>query len=174
MLRAQNIRGLWRIYPATSEARFQLLVRGIRIGKTLAQPPSTIPFILRDDMREEKPATKVWVDSIPISVADSEIEEALVKVGCKLRSPIKLERARDSDKQLTCFLMGYRFYSSPFPQGRWKKTLGVNIFTAKLYHKEQKQITAFCTPCLTQGHHISVCTSEIVCRECKQTGEKRR
>ena len=63
VLGAHNMRGLWRIYPATSEARSQLLVRGIRIRKTLAQPPSTNLFILRDDMREEKPATKVWVDS---------------------------------------------------------------------------------------------------------------
>ena len=31
----------------------------------------------------------------------------------------------------------------------------------------------FCSRCLTQGHHISVCTSEAVCRECKQTGHKR-
>ena len=87
--RAQHdIRGLWRVYPATAEARSQLLVRGLRIRKTLIQPSSTNPFILRDDMGEEKPATKVWVDNIPISVADSAIEEALVKDGCELRSPI--------------------------------------------------------------------------------------
>ena len=109
MLGAQAIRGLWRIYPVMSEARSQLLVRGIRIRKTLVQSSSTNPFILRDDTGEEKPATKVWVDNIPVSVADSEIEEVLVKVGCKLRSPIKPERARDADKKLTRFLTGCRF-----------------------------------------------------------------
>ena len=49
----------------------------------------------------------------------------------------------------------------------------MNIFTAKLRHKEQKQVTTFCSRCLTQGHHISVSTNYNVCRECKQTGHKR-
>ena len=118
VLGAKDIRGLWRIYPATSEARTQLLVRGIRINKTLVQPSSTNPFVLKDDTGEEKPATKVWIDNAPISVASSEIEEALVKVGCELRSPIKLERASDADKKLTRFLTD--------------TSLRVNIFTAEL------------------------------------------
>ena len=65
VLGAQDIRGLWRVYPATSEARSQLLVKGLRIRNTLIQPSITNPFILRDDTGEEKPATKVWADNIP-------------------------------------------------------------------------------------------------------------
>ena len=148
-------------------------MRGIRIRKTLVQPSSTNPFILRDDTGEEKPATKEWTDNVPISVADSEVEEALVTVGCELRSPIKLERARDADKKLTRFLTGRRFLFVTVPPRPLEKSLRVNIFTAKLYHKEQKQVTAFCLCCLTQGHYISVCTNEIVCRECKEAGHKR-
>ena len=53
--------------------------------KTLVQPSCTNPFILRDDSGEEKPATKVWIDNAPMSVADSEIEEALGKVECEIR-----------------------------------------------------------------------------------------
>ena len=127
VLGAQDIRGRWCIYPATLEARTQLLVRWIRLRKTLVlrknlvlrktlalrktlvQPSCTNPFILRDETREEKPETKVWIDNVPISVADSEIEEALVKVRCQLRSSIKLERVRDADKKLTRFLMERRF-----------------------------------------------------------------
>ena len=92
----------------------------MRIQKTFVQPSSTNAFILRDDTREEKPATKVFIDNVPISVVDSEKEEAVVKVGCKLRSPIKLDRARDADKKLTRFLLDEGFYSSSFPQSRWK------------------------------------------------------
>ena len=174
VLGAPDIRGLWRVYPATAEIRSQLLVKGIRIRNTLIQPSRTNPFSLRDDTGEEKPATKVWVDNVPVSVADSAIEEALVKVGCELRSPIKLERARDADNKLTRILTGagFLFLTVP-PRPLEKKTLRVDISTAKLFHKEQRQVTAFCSLCLTQGHHISVCTSEIVCRECKQTGPKR-
>ena len=50
----------------------------------------------------------------------------------------------------------------------------MNSFTAKLYHKEQKQFTTFCSHCLTQGHHLSLCTNDTVCRECTETRHKRR
>ena len=123
VLGAWDIRGLWRVYPAMAEARSQLLVRGLRIRKTLIQPSSTNPFIIRDDTGEEKPATKVWVNNVPVTVADSAIEEALVKVGCELRSPIKLERARDADNKLTRFLTGTGFLFLTVPQGHWKKHL---------------------------------------------------
>ena len=72
---------------------------------------------------EEKPETKVWIDNVPISVADSEIEEALVKVRCQLRSSIKLEKARDADKKLTHFLMERRFlFITVSPQAARKIT----------------------------------------------------
>ena len=96
---AQDSRGLWRVYPATSEARTQFLVRGIRLRNTVVQLSGRNPFIIRDETGEEKPAAKVWIDNIAISVADSEIIEALVKVGGELRSKIKLERARDAIKK---------------------------------------------------------------------------
>ena len=174
VLGAQDFRGLWRVYSATAEARSQLLLKGLRIRKTLIQPSSTNPFLFRDDTGEEKPATKVWVDNIPISVADPTIEEALVKAGCELRSPIKLERARDNDSELTRFLTGRRFLFITLPPRPLEKTLRVNIFTTKLVHKEQRQVTVFCSRCLTQGHHISVCTSEIVCRMQTDRAQKRR
>ena len=106
---AQNIRGLWRIYPATKAARQTLLVQGIKVRNVVLQVANTNPFILRNDTGEEKPSTKVWVDDIPISVADSEIELFLLKAGCELRSQIKAERARNADGKLTRFLTGRRF-----------------------------------------------------------------
>ena len=73
------------------------------------QDRDTNPFVLRDDTEEEKPSTKVCVDDLPISVADSEIEFALNKLGVELRSEIKKERAHDTDNKLTRFLTGRRF-----------------------------------------------------------------
>ena len=172
---AQLIGGLWRIYPATTEARNSLLIKGIRLRNTQLQLANNNPFILRDDSGEEKPSTKVWVDNVPISVADSEIEHSLKKTGCELRSTIKTERARDNDGKLTRFLTGRRFVFITVPSTPLEKTLKVSVFTARIYHKEQKLVRGpvVCSKCLEQNHHASQCEKDIVCRACKQPGHKR-
>eukprot|EP00745_Piridium_sociabile_P016465 TRINITY_DN24476_c0_g2_i3.p1 TRINITY_DN24476_c0_g2~~TRINITY_DN24476_c0_g2_i3.p1 ORF type:complete len:403 (-),score=71.25 TRINITY_DN24476_c0_g2_i3:645-1853(-) len=172
---AQSIRGLWRLYPASQEARMQLLVKGIRVRDVCVRLCDTNPFILRDDSGQEKPSTKLWIDEIPISVADSEIEHSLSKLGCELRSEIKLERARDPDNKLTRFLTGRRFVFITVPKNPLDRTTKVSLFTAKLFHKEQKKNNnpPFCSICLQSGHHRSACTSEVVCRTCRLPGHKR-
>ena len=57
----------------------------------------------------------------------------------------------------------------PFPRPL-QKSLRVNI----LYHKGQRQVATFCLRCLTQGHHVSVCTNDTVCRECKQRNQRKK
>ena len=170
---AQIIGGLWRVYPATAEARTNLLTAGLKVRGTLIQVAANNPFLLRDESGEEKPATKVWIDNIPISVADSDIEEALRKTNCELRSPIKLERARNADGKLTRFLTGRRFVFVTVPSKPLEKSLRINIFNAKIFHKEQKQTEAFCSRCLSKGHHSSACTGEVVCKQCRKPGHKR-
>lgn len=174
VLGAQNIKGLWRIYPASTEARNTLLVKGLSLRGVSLQVAGTNPFILRNETGEEKPSTKVWVDDIPISVADSEIETALIRVGVELRSAIKQERARDVDGKLTRFLTGRRFVFITTPNTPLEKTLKVSFFTAKVYHREQNQKkTVICSKCLETGHHVSMCQGDVVCRTCKKPGHKR-
>jgi len=172
---AQDIRGLWRIYPANKEARATLLVKGIVVRDTTLQVAGSNPFVLHDNTGEEKPTTKVWVDSIPISVANSEVEHALKKVGCELRSDIKMERARDNDGKLTRFLTGRRFVFVTVPTKPLDKKLIVCHFEARIYHQEQKfeRKTVVCSRCLETGHHVSVCKNDTVCRACKTPGHKR-
>ena len=100
MLGAQSIRGLWRLYPASHEARNHLLVKGIALRNVRLQVADKKPFILRSETGEEKETTKVWIDNLPISVADSEVEHSLSKVGCELRSAVKTERARDKETKM--------------------------------------------------------------------------
>ena len=175
VLGAQEIHGLWRIYPLTGEARNLLRVQGMCLRDVHLTVCDTNPYILRDGSGFEKPSTKLWIDDIPISVADSEIELALKKLNCELRSDIKIERARDSDNKLTRFVTGRRFVFITVPVKPLEKTVAVNIFTARLFHKEQKQFqkTPVCSNCLETGHHRSQCEKEVVCRECKKPGHKR-
>ena len=68
------------------------------------------PFIIRDQHGgDEKPATKVWISNVPISCEDKQIETALTKLGCELRSALKKELARNKDGQLTNWETGRRF-----------------------------------------------------------------
>ena len=172
---SQQIGGLWRVYPATREARSQLLIEGIRLRGTVVQMSNSNPFVLRDETGEEKPSTKLFVDNIPISVADTEIEHSLRKIGCELRSSIKNERARNTDGKLTRFLTGRRFVFITVPPVPLDRTVKVSIFTAKLFHKEQKLLwkTVMCYKCLEQGHHASQCSKDVVCMVCKSQGHKR-
>lgn len=171
---AQDIKGLWRIYPATKEARNTLLIKGMVIRDVSVELSDTNPYSIRDD-GIEKPSTKVYIDGIPISVANSEIEHSLLRLGCELRSDIKHERARDRDNKLTRFLTGKRFVFITVPPTPLEKTMTVSLFTATLYHKEQKSVakTLICSKCLQSGHHVSMCKNEVVCRTCKKPGHKR-
>eukprot|EP00745_Piridium_sociabile_P001802 TRINITY_DN110908_c0_g1_i12.p3 TRINITY_DN110908_c0_g1~~TRINITY_DN110908_c0_g1_i12.p3 ORF type:complete len:149 (-),score=21.76 TRINITY_DN110908_c0_g1_i12:900-1346(-) len=103
---AQMIKGLWRVYPATDEDRSNLLLKGMRIRGVIVSVLTNNPFLLRDDSGMEKQSTKVWVDDLPISVANSEIEHSLRRLGGEIRSEVKMERARDQDNKMTRFLTG--------------------------------------------------------------------
>ena len=67
------------------------------------------PFIVRGGSGEEVPVTKVWISDIPISVDGKDIETALVRLGCVLRSSLINEKIRNKDRTLTRFLTGRRF-----------------------------------------------------------------
>ena len=172
---AQPIRGLWRIYPASQEARLDLLMKGMTIRDTCLHPSDNNPYILRDDTGEERPSTKLWIDEVPISVADDEIKYTLSKLGCELRTAIFFERARDPDGKLTRFLTGRRYVFITVPKTPLLKSAKVGVFTAKLFHKEQKMNSSppVCSVCLQTGHHRSACSSEVVCQTCRQSGHRR-
>ena len=59
------------------------------------------PFIVRGGSGEEVPVTKVWISDIPISVDGKDIETALVRLGCVLRSSLINEKIRNKDRTLT-------------------------------------------------------------------------
>ena len=166
---AQRLGGLWRIYPTSITARNNILIQGFSFRNVTLKVCDTNPNILHDSSTgREVPTTKVFIDQVPLSVADSEIENSLKKIGCELRSDIKKQRARDSDGKLTRFLTGKRFVFITLPPKPLERRLKVVHYNASIFHVEQNTVkkTVICSKCLQEGHHQSSCENEVVCKVC--------
>ena len=172
---AQRLGGNWRIYPTNNTARNNLLIKGFSFRNSTLKVCDVNPNILRDSITgEEKPSTKVWVDQVPLSVADSEILNALIKIGCEIRSDLKKQRARDQDGRLTRYLTGRRFVFITLPPKPLERKLMIINYNASIFHVEQEAVkkTVICSNCLQPGHHHSVCVNEVVCKVCRASGHK--
>ena len=176
VLGAQEIRGLWRIYPLTSQARVELLLNGVTIRQHTVQTHNKNPFILRDSNGTEVPATKLWLSDVPISVEGKDLELALKKLGCTMRSGLIFEKSRNKDGNLTRFLTGRRFAFINTPAKPLPKQATLAGFNARLFHREQNTgdpESIVCGRCLNHGHRAWECLNPIRCRECKQEGHKK-
>jgi hypothetical protein len=112
ILGAQEIHGLWRIYPATTEARGKLLVQGLTVRGIHMTVHGRNPYLTRampGSSGIDIPSTKLWISDVPLSIADEDIESAVEKLGVVARSRLISERVRNRDGKLTRFLTGRRY-----------------------------------------------------------------
>ncbi|GFR93061.1 hypothetical protein ElyMa_004369300 [Elysia marginata] len=113
---AQEISGLWRIYPTSVEARRDLIVSGVELGGQAITVLGQNPFLVRG--QGEIPTKKLIIGNIPISVAQSEIMDAFEALRVALRSPMKDEHYRDEMGGLTRFKSGRPFVYLNIPKIR--------------------------------------------------------
>ena len=93
VLGAQDIRGLWRIYPLTSQAHAQLLTDGLPLqGHSVRVYDKNSSTLSGQDT--ETPVTKLWISDIPISRAEADLESTIVRLGCIMRSKVIQEKNR--------------------------------------------------------------------------------
>ena len=118
--------------------------------------------------------TSLFIRNVPLSFDNSEIEDALKSKGVRLVNSMKYSRARDPDDKLTNFKTGDRFVDILVPDEPLPKELSVGIFTASLYHKEQKHSmgNTECGNCMLKGHVRKDCPN-IMCYECRTAGHKK-
>ena len=157
----QKIRGLYRLYPKSVTARARILAEGIKIKGKLIPLSALNPFIVRGSDGKEIPSTRLTISEIPISVANSAIEGALIKVGVKLRSKIMMEGIRDGNGRLTEWLSGRRFAYIDLPSRHIDSDLAVGQFKGKLFYRELKGQQK-CFRCQQRGHRAVECSIKSI------------
>ena len=170
---AQKIGDLWRVYLKDEVARIKLLSQGITLRGQQVELKDKNPFVIIGFEGVE--TTRLFIRNVPLSFDNSEIEDALKSKGVQLVNSMKYSRARDPDGKLTNFKTGDRFVDILVPDEPLPKKLSVGIFTASLYHKEQKHSMGDieCGNCMLKGHVRKDCPNETVCYECRTAGHKK-
>ena len=170
---AQLIGGLWRIYFNDELAREQVLCTGISLRDTQVTLKEKNPFLYPG--HEFLETTRLYVRNIPLSYDNDIILDSLKDMGVNLLGPLKYARARTPEGHLTNVKTGDRFAEITVPNEPLPKKKQMGIFTASLYHKEQKQALKdkACENCKDKGHLRKDCTNETVCYECMKPGHKR-
>ena len=170
---AQKIGDLWRVYLNDGTARVNLLMQGITLRGMHVELKDRNPFVIAG--YEDVQTTRLFIRNIPLSFDNSEIEKALRGIGVEMANGLKYSRARDPNGKLTNFKTGDRFVDIIVPEEPLPKRLDIGIFTASLYHREQKQnmMDKECGNCMLKGHLRRECPNETVCYVCRQVGHKR-
>ena len=170
---AQRIGGLWRIYLTDEEARVNLLCTGISLRGQQITLRDKNPFLHAG--LEGADTTRLFMRNIPLSFDNAEIEKSLKSRGVQMIGSLKYARARTAAGKLTNFKTGDRFVDIIVPKEPLPQKLAMGLFTASLYHKEQKQGQAEieCGNCKQKGHMRRDCKNEAVCYDCLQTGHKK-
>ena len=170
---AQVIKGLWRIFVKTDEARTQLLMAGISMRGHAVTLSDTNPYRQVDTEGRDVVTTRLLISDLPMYMPDYEVEQMLDKLGVDQRSKVMYDRARDQQSRLSRFKTGKRFVYIVVPEHPLPKSVEFGVFTPKLYYREQvQQRSRQCFKCLEQGHMARECPNQLRCHTCNGVGHK--
>ena len=130
---AQKIGKLYRIYIKTEQARDKLSTEGFTFGGQHVSFFTKNPFTVKD----QPETVKIIIGGVPLSVANSEFEKALLDLNVKLVSDIKFENYRDRDGKWTSYKTGRRFVYCVKPALNLKPSIKIGLWYGSLYYKEQ-------------------------------------
>ena len=135
---AQFLHGLCRIYLSSLDARDTLLIKGVTIRGIYISIIGQNPNIVQG--AGEKPAIKVIIGNLPMSISNDLILSSLKQVeGASIRTRIFDEKYRDESGGLSAFKTGRRFvYVNP-PEKPLPRDFTVGEWRATIYHYGQKK-----------------------------------
>ena len=148
---AQHINGIWRIYVKTRESRARLIVnKEIRIDTVPFQVYDRNPALTRLNPEE---CERITIKDLPLSVANSEIQNFLREHGVESVSTIRYGKVRDTNGDLTNFKNGDRFVFVKSPVWPLLPRNGrIAEIRCKIFH--DGQFKPHCVVCQTPGHKI--------------------
>ena len=156
---------------ATARPRLTLLLSGIELRGVHFTLSDVNPFLLGANGQEVE-TTRLTVSDIPLSYSNKDIEDNLKRLGCILLSNPKYEHERGEEGKLTRWKTGRRFVYIETPAVPLQRDVKIGIFSAKIYHKEQRNQVLMCYNCFEKGHLSRDCTNTMKCRACRQEGHK--
>ena len=168
---AQCIRGLWRIYCKSQEARLALLTEKIHLRGVTLDVYDKNPYV-----KPEGDSTYLMIHDIPLSYDNREIIRWLETHGFPPASPVYYQHARDEIGKLTNFKTGSRYVFIKGDVSKLPERASIGLFTAKFWHpnlKKQNKSSPKCSNCLQFGHHKAECESPVICLACGQEGHRR-
>ena len=130
----QRMGDLFRIYTKTLTAREDLLINGFEFNNTSVSLLARNPFQIKD---QHVQSTKLIIGGVPMSVADSEIQRALLDLNIQLLSELKYETYRDANGKWTHFKTGRRFVYIVLPKLNLDCLIKIGLWRATLYYREQ-------------------------------------
>ena len=134
---AQRIGKLYRIYIKCEKAKDQLITEGFSFKGRHVSFCTRNPFTVN----EEPDTVKIIIGGVPLSVANSEFEKALIDLSVDMVSDLKFENYRDKDGKWTAYKTGRRFVYCKKPKLNLKPSIRIGLWNASLYYREQVRPT---------------------------------
>lgn len=150
---AQLIKGIWRVYTRTIQARVSLLTKGMSLRNKFAMLMDDLPVILN---RNERPkCDKITIKDVPLDVDSDCIKKLLESVkGVKVASEIMFGYCRIPEGGWSDYKSGDRYCYVEQPVPNIPRTVNIVNIQCRLFHKSQ---------------HV---VAEKTCLVCKRTGHK--
>lgn len=165
----QRIRGLWRLYTTTEEARLLLLSQGLELNSVSITLYPDNPYSQMHAERTE--GIKITVKDLPRAYKNEEVAAFLSNLGAKLQGQVQSGRLRNRDGSLSDFFCGDRYVfadkhhllAHPLP----RHTI-CGLFECRIFHHGQRENIQVCTRCQKTGHPYWACKDPEVCEVCKE------
>ena len=147
---AQPVRGIWRIYVKSREARVSLLSKNISIRGQNILLYDKNPQVTHANSPDEK-MERITIKDIPLSVDNSVIENFLKdRDGVELTSVIKYSKERTEEGTQTDYRNGDRYVFARHPiQPPLPRNLNIGSHRCRVYHETQEKR---CRACKQEGH----------------------
>jgi len=166
----QKIRGLWRLYTTTEEARLLLLSQGLEVNSVSITLYPENPYSQVYSERTE--GIKITIKDLPRSYKNEDVATFLTNMGAKLQGLVQSGKLRNRDGTLSDFFCGDRYVFADKQHllaHPLQRHAICGLFECRIFHDGQRESIQVCTRCQKTGHPYWSCKDPEVCEVCKES-----